>query len=217
MKTIITLALAAAIASSATPASAVTNLITNGSFELGTNPGASFIQVNGPNSSTVTNWAVSSGSQFKYTGTLYDASAGLRSIDLSGTGGTLFQSVSGLSIGAKYTVSFDLSNRPGASVPAIVSVGGNGLTPATFTFGGNPVTASNMGWERYGYTFMATQALHRISFTNANLPANRPYGPVIDNVIMTATIPEPQTWALLVVGFGLVGFAARRHRTVVSA
>ena len=30
-------------------------------------------------------------------------------------------------------------------------------------------------------------------------------------------VPEPTTWALLVGGFGLVGVAARRRRTVVAA
>lgn len=33
----------------------------------------------------------------------------------------------------------------------------------------------------------------------------------------TANVPEPATWAMLIAGFGLVGFAARRRRTVVSA
>ena len=29
-------------------------------------------------------------------------------------------------------------------------------------------------------------------------------------------IPEPATWAMMIAGFGLVGFAARRRRTVVT-
>lgn len=40
----------------------------------------------------------------------------------------------------------------------------------------------------------------------------------IDNVVLAATpsaIPEPATWMILVAGFGLVGFAARR-RTAIS-
>ena len=32
-----------------------------------------------------------------------------------------------------------------------------------------------------------------------------------------AAVPEPQSWALLLVGFGAVGFAARRRRTVTVA
>lgn len=32
-----------------------------------------------------------------------------------------------------------------------------------------------------------------------------------------ATVPEPASWALMVAGFGMVGFAARRRRPVVAA
>lgn len=42
-----------------------------------------------------------------------------------------------------------------------------------------------------------------------------------DDFIVKATIvggvPEPTTWAMLILGFGLVGFAARRSRTVATA
>jgi hypothetical protein len=40
-----------------------------------------------------------------------------------------------------------------------------------------------------------------------------------DNIrVLTAAVPEPATWAMLILGFGLVGFAARRRPTAaVSA
>jgi len=37
----------------------------------------------------------------------------------------------------------------------------------------------------------------------------------IDNLAVSA-IPEPATWAMLIAGFGMVGFAARRRRTLVA-
>ena len=39
----------------------------------------------------------------------------------------------------------------------------------------------------------------------------------IDVFGTSSAVPEPGTWAMLVAGFGLVGFAARRRRTVVAA
>jgi hypothetical protein len=35
--------------------------------------------------------------------------------------------------------------------------------------------------------------------------------------IATTAVPEPATWAMLIAGFGLVGFAARRRRATVAA
>lgn len=42
-------------------------------------------------------------------------------------------------------------------------------------------------------------------------------GPILDNVLVTGSVPEPATWGLMIAGFGLVGVAARRHRTAVAA
>ncbi len=39
----------------------------------------------------------------------------------------------------------------------------------------------------------------------------------IDNISLVAQVPEPASWAMLIAGFGLVGTAARRRRTVVAA
>lgn len=40
-------------------------------------------------------------------------------------------------------------------------------------------------------------------------------GPILDNVLVTQ-VPEPATWAMLITGFGLVGFAARRRRILAA-
>lgn len=41
-------------------------------------------------------------------------------------------------------------------------------------------------------------------------------GPILDNV-MVSQVPEPASWAMMITGFGLVGFAARRRRGAVAA
>ncbi|WP_185965035.1 FxDxF family PEP-CTERM protein [Glacieibacterium frigidum] len=54
----------------------------------------------------------------------------------------------------------------------------------------------------YTLTFTGLSAEDRTSF--------------IDGVALAA-VPEPATWGLMIVGFGMVGFAARRRRTSVAA
>jgi hypothetical protein len=39
----------------------------------------------------------------------------------------------------------------------------------------------------------------------------------IESLVPGAFVPEPGTWAMLIAGFGLVGFAARRRRVTVAA
>ena len=39
----------------------------------------------------------------------------------------------------------------------------------------------------------------------------------VGGVVVPPGIPEPGTWAMLIAGFGMVGFAARRRRTAIAA
>ena len=90
--------------------------------------------------------------------------------------------------------------------PIIVNValpGSNPVSPAGF------LSAANLGGltTRYVlYSVLATQGgnpgLSNISF---------------DGQLAGGTVPEPASWAMLLTGFGLVGFAARRRRQAIAA
>lgn len=41
-------------------------------------------------------------------------------------------------------------------------------------------------------------------------------GLVADDVTFTTPIPEPEAYAMLLAGLGLVGWTARRHKTAIS-
>lgn len=58
---------------------------------------------------------------------------------------------------------------------------------------------------------------YTLSFTGIPAGDNTAF---IDNVavaVTTSAVPEPSTWALLLAGFGLIGFSARRRRAAVAA
>ena len=47
-------------------------------------------------------------------------------------------------------------------------------------------------------------------------PTGGDYGPIFmaDNMIVTAAVPEPESYAMLLAGLGLVGFAVRRREQI---
>ena len=71
-------------------------------------------------------------------------------------------------------------------------------------------TGSGLPAGNYGYTFTNAQNVNAVDFSSTQRAFE------IDNVGVTA-VPEPTTWALLIVGFGMVGAAARRRAGVVAA
>jgi hypothetical protein len=83
----------------------------------------------------------------------------------------------------------------------------NGATLAT-ELGLN--IASNAPFSPYSYTFNpSTSGSLQIFIRGLGQTDNQ--GVVIDNVVLSA-VPEPTTWALMLVGFGFAGMALRRRR-----
>jgi hypothetical protein len=121
--------------------------------------------------------------------------------------GTITQDVTGLTVGQKYTLTLDLSDRPGFGVdPVTIQVGGDVL--GTFTPAGNtwaPVTTG---------TFTATAENDVISYSVAANAGDVDIG--LDNVSIAA-VPEPMTWALSLFGVAMAGGWLRASRRTVSA
>jgi choice-of-anchor C domain-containing protein len=209
---------ATAVVAAAGSASAVT--LVNGSFELGTDPGAGFTS-EAAGSSAITGWTVG-GFGVDYIGGYWMASDGVRSIDLSGTSSGSLSQTFATTVGTDYTVTFDLSGNPDGGTGtklALTTISGSLPQLSTYT-----VTAANsranMNWQTYSYTFTAFAAQSTLTFASFEYS---PYGPALDNVSVLetdgsgATVPEPATWALMIGGFGLVGATARRRRQAANS
>ncbi len=203
--------MALAAASLATAAQAVT--VVNGSFENGIDPG-SFTTLFAGDTTSIPGWTIEPDG-VDYIGTYWAASDGNRSLDMSAlTSGQIMQTLTGLTAGKMYRIGFDMSANPdGGSNVKRLTVSATGGVPQTFLYTRVPgQSASNMLWQHYTYTFVASSASQNLSFLSQN---NDPSGPALDNVTISA-IPEPAMWGMMLLGFGMVGVAARRRHTVTS-
>jgi hypothetical protein len=114
----------------------------------------------------------------------------------------------------------DISIRAGTdSIRLIVTApSGPAAYPGFSSYGVDFSTAS--GWFFNGVITPATQAqidsvllnadtmLIRADYWSRNLATSS----ILDNVTISAPIPEPETYAMLLAGLGLLGFAARRRK-----
>ena len=188
MKTYV-LALTAALLVAA-PALAATNLVTNGGYETGNLSGWTLTGNTG--FSSVAAGAAASGS-FGYSN------------GAVGSFGVLSQTVSTIA-SATYNYSFTLRNNGGPVNAFGVSLGGTSFGP-TFSNSG-PV-----GFTTYTGTVVAPSANAALSFSFRQDPNFWN----IDDISLTAAVPEPATWGLMIVGFGIVGVSMRRRQAAVAA
>ncbi|MDP3855070.1 choice-of-anchor C family PEP-CTERM protein [Phenylobacterium sp.] len=202
-------ALLAAAALTCASASAHAATILNGSFESGVAPGT-FTTLDPLDNTSITGWTVG-GAGVDYIGSYWIAADGDRSIDLSAlSGGSVSQTISTIA-GVTYTVSFALAGNPdGPDEGKIAVTSVSGSLPQIDIFSVTAAnTHANMGWQTYTYTFKAFDSTSELTFASAT---NTPYGPALDNVTISSAIPEPATWAMMIIGFGAVGGVARSAR-----
>jgi PEP-CTERM motif len=174
----------------ATPAAAQ-NIVNNGSFESGDFSG--FTQTGNTGFTGVTTIgegfiAPTDGNFFAFFGPV-------------GSVGGINQGLA-TTIGQSYAISFDLQNDGGSTTSFDALFGSNSLF--------NLVNSPAAGFTTFSTTATATEALTNLSFSFRQDPAFFR----LDNISVTAlngAVPEPATWAMMLLGFGMVGGSMRRR------
>ena len=143
-----------------------------------------------------------------------------------GFSGPLEQTITGLSMGKTYQLSFywaggELSNRTGyQSIQLTGSLGSDPFATSVYD-NTNPsgTPGSFSGWSLQTFDFTAASTSELLSFLAVGTPAsNLPPFALLDGVSITS-VPEPSTWAMMVAGFTGLGYAAyrRRKKTAIVA
>jgi choice-of-anchor C domain-containing protein len=194
-------AVTALFASSAASAAGNGNLISNGDFEAYTVGVASggYTKVDA-GSSAITGWTIG-GVSVDLIKNSYGSVSGT-SVDMLGTPGpgSLSQLFS-YNANTTYTLSFDVSRNPNGSYTAL-SVDVNGIHHEY-------VGTSLATTQSFSFTTGNSAGSQLLQFSSVN--GDGYSGAVLDNVTLTAAVPEPETYAMLLGGLGLMGFMARRR------
>jgi hypothetical protein len=173
----------------ATPAAAQ-NLVNNGGFETGDFSG--FTQFGNTGFTGVTSGAASQGS--------FGAEFG----PVGSTGG-ISQNLTTIA-GESYLISFDLRNNGGTPNLFEVLFGSSQLFTAT--------DSAPFSFTNFSTTAVATGSTTALSFSFRQDPDYFN----LDNISVTRVapgVPEPGTWAMMLIGFGAVGSAMRRRRPLM--
>ena len=198
-----------------TAAQAVT--IVNGNFESGPAVGAGGFTTLGSGTS-LPGWDITGGG-VDYIGSYWTGAAGVgsHSIDLNGnSSGAISQTITGLTAGVNYVVSFFISGNPdngkNPNPKSAVLLLGNTADLISYTLTAQN-TKTTMQWEQVSYSFLATGTTALLALTSTTPGA---YGLAVDNFSISAA-PDAATWLTMILGFGLVGAAMRRRPTFTRA
>ncbi len=185
------------------------NLLVNAGFE---NPaGTAYTSLPG-GSPTITGWTtVLSGVEW-FDATGYGGAAdGVMIVDLANyvyTGGGIEQTFA-TEVGKRYDVSFAFGTMAGFGRDGTAHVD---VSVAGETLGYDIVNAtSTLKWTMETLSFTAVDVSTTLRFTNEQNPYAHFANIDAVSVLAAAPVPEPETYALMLAGLGLVGFAARRR------
>jgi hypothetical protein len=178
------------------------NLVVNGSFETG----------------DLTGWNVVSGNvpvraDYGATDGIYAAIPGF------GNGApdfVLAQTIS-TTLGATYTVQFDWAATPNPILQTMLfevkGVAGNLVSDSSLSqVGAYPTQFNNYAFNHYAFNFVADGTSTTLKFIDTSATSIT-IDQALDNVSVTSAVPEASTNAMLALGLGALGIAARRRKS----
>jgi hypothetical protein len=193
------------------------DIVLNGSFESPTisfgfyeNYGTKTDPTNYGGSSFDSSWTITTNNvdivTANGTGWAAPAFVGTQYLDLVGYGSTggISQSLA-TKAGQTYELTFAFGNNPGStnSASALVTVGDLSQTVTHTTS-----TTNDINWTVFSGDFTASSSSTSLSFLETVGSNN---GGVLLDGISVSAVPEPSTWAMMLLGFAGIGFMGYRQ------
>ncbi len=198
-KLIKSVAIAALLASGSAFAAPV-ELLLNGSFEANLQAAGTWANYN-----DLTGWAGGPHGVELRNNVAGVAANGVNFVELdTNLNSSITQTVQ-TALGQQYTLRFQFQDRPGvasSSLGLAVDWGGAEID--------HVINSQHGGWETRSYTLIGDGTAMKLKFVASGTSDS--YGTSLDNVSLTSAVPEPETYAMMLAGLGLVGFAARRRK-----
>jgi hypothetical protein len=160
---------------------------------------------------------------FNQFGFVFPAQSGNQWADLAGqdSNGTegVQVTVAGL-LGKTYTVSFwvgnvydPATNRAAFGTSSTVNLFVDGsLTPDFIAVNSDGIGQTSQVWDQYTFSGIGTSNSTTFKFLSGDPSSD--FSTAFDNVVISTVdgVPEPSTWAMMILGFCGVGFVAYRRR-----
>lgn len=187
------------------------NLIVNGSFEdVSSDPGLQQLATGSWTTYTaIPGWTKTAGHSIEVrndvAGTAYD---GVQFVELDSYGNSAMSQIITTTLGQAYALSFWYSPRPSTGDTNDIEVFWNGIQLGATLTG---VGGAAHNWTQHGFTVLGTGS-DVLTFAAAGVSDG--VGGSLDKVSLVA-VPEPETYAMMMAGIGLIGFISRRRKLKV--
>ena len=160
------------------------------------------------------------------SGAIVSAPGGGNALAFAATigGGDIFtaNSISGANAGA-YTIKFDYLGTCARGLQCGGFIGIDNANGETWLAGSgsypnlSPIVETGV-WQTITVNFSSASPFKlKIEDWNGANDGPTPGNAYFRNLVISGSVPEPQSWLLMIAGFGMVGVAARRHKASAAA
>ncbi len=179
-----------------------TNLVINGDFAAPATGSGWTQRASIPGWTSDTGDSIEVGNSAVYGASCFTAGCQLLEVNANRFG-SVSQTVTGLQAGRSYALAWAYAGRSDGG-PQRLDVRLDGATV------GQQFSTGFTGWLESRYRFVASAGVTRLTFASTDVGGRPSYGNLV-TAVSVAGVPEPASWAMLIIGFGMVGATLRRR------